>query len=557
MVYYFCSAPFATMFSPCRPLILLAFSIGAASALDCSIATINAALPDNANTVFAVRVAANGTFGQGPVDDIGYPSNATNLPSLCSVLVNVTSSSSSAYTFGLFLPDNWNERFLTVGNGGFSGGVNWPAMGYGVSYGFSTMSTNTGHNSNGTTMTWGLNSPEKVKDWGYRAMHGSVDLAKKVTKAYYAEAAKYSYYSGCSTGGRQGLKEAQEYPDDFDGILTGAPSWWTNLQEPWHLRTALANLPVTGPQYIPDALFDVISDEVLRQCDSSDGVVDGVVMDYKKCNFYPEALLCAGNSTNTSSCLTSPQLDTLYKLYEPIIDVNQTWIYPSFNLGTEKQMVASMAIANNEPGADPLNFIKDLVLNDPSWDWHNFDYSVLQEAQLVNPGTAQADNFNLAPFHNSGGKLLIYHGLADGQIPVEASNYYYDHVKRNLTINNPGINIDDFYRYFHVPGLQHCSGGIYNSAWYVAGPSQQSVLGPSTFSVPGFRDADHDALMALMAWVEEGKPVERIIATKFKNETVSMGVQSQRPICPYPSRTTYDGYGAVDNPDSWFCQSHI
>lgn len=205
-------------------LLPLGFDASLAWASDCSIEAINSILPANATTLSAVQVSANGTYGQGAAD-IAYPTNPTNLPGLCAVIVNVTSSPTSSFTFGLFLPEQWNERFLTVGNGGFAGGINWLDMGAGVGYGFAVVSSDLGHNSTSGDITWALNEPEKKIDFGYRALHGSTVLAKQIVEAFYGCQIKYSYYSGCSTGGRQGLKEAELYPEEFDGILAGAPAW--------------------------------------------------------------------------------------------------------------------------------------------------------------------------------------------------------------------------------------------------------------------------------------------------------------------------------------------
>lgn len=205
----------------------------AASKTLCTVNNINVAFSsvDNAEVVFAIPLGANSSFGQ--LGDIAFPINATYLPQSCAVLVNVTTPVGSSYTFGLFLPEakEWNKRTLTVGNSGFVGGVNWLAMGDGLKYGFASVSTDTGHNSTGIDMAWALNRPESKTDWAYRALHGSVVLAKKIVNSYYDEQIRYNYYSGCSTGGRQGIKSAQDFPEDFDGVLAGAPAWWSTHQQ--------------------------------------------------------------------------------------------------------------------------------------------------------------------------------------------------------------------------------------------------------------------------------------------------------------------------------------
>lgn len=198
-------------------------------------------------------------------------------------------------------------------------------MGAGVGYGFAVMSTDTGHNSIASDLTWALNEPEKKIDWGYRAMHGSVELAKLVTEAYYKAKPKYSYYSGCSTGGRQGIRDIQLYPDDFDGVLAGAPAWWTTHLQTWTVKLGLYNLPATSAHHIPPSLFTAIGAEVLRQCDPQDGLVDNIISDPRRCDFLPETLLCGPNVTNQTAagCLSAAQIDTLYNIYNDYVETNQ------------------------------------------------------------------------------------------------------------------------------------------------------------------------------------------------------------------------------------------
>lgn len=184
-------------------------------------------------------------------------------------------------------------------------GINWLDMGTGVGYGFAVMSTDTGHNSTSGDITWALNQPEQKIDWGYRAMHGSIVLSKQIVEAYYKKKPCYSYYSGCSTGGRQGLRDIQLYPDDFDGVLAGAPAWWTSHLQTWTIKLGQYNLPVDAPTHIPVSLFPVIGAEVLKQCDAQDGLVDTIISDPYGCNFRPETLLCGANTTNTSACLST------------------------------------------------------------------------------------------------------------------------------------------------------------------------------------------------------------------------------------------------------------
>ncbi|OJD34254.1 ferulic acid esterase feruloyl esterase [Diplodia corticola] len=534
-------------------LVSAAATILGVRALDCSTAALQAALPSNATVLSAVPVAGNGTYGQGAAD-LPYPTNPTNLPALCAVYVNVTSSSSSSFRFGLFLPTEWNDRFLAVGNGGFAGGVNWLDMGAGVGYGFAVVSTDTGHNSTSGDLAWGANAPEVLTDWGYRAMHGSVELGKTLVSAYYGSQIKYSYYSGCSTGGRQGLRSIQLYPKDFDGVLAGAPAWWTTHLQTWTAKLGTYNLPLNSSHRIPPSLFPVIGAEVIKQCDAQDGLADNIVSDPLACNFNPDALLCSPTS-NTSACLTPPQLAILSKIYAPYIDTNATFVFPGLALGSEAQWTALLGTTTGSPLSYGTDYIR-YFLNQPGFRWEDFTYAVVQLADELDPGNATADAFAaMAAYRAGGGKLLHYHGWADGLIATGSSLHFYKEVARALVPR--GVPLDDWYRFFLVPGMDHCAGtpDAVDAPWYFAGGNQAAELGTGVHGVPGFEDGKHDALLALMDWVENGTVVDEIVATKFVDEDVTKGVERQRPLCMYPKQAVYKGEGDVDVPESWECKA--
>ncbi|KAI1127075.1 feruloyl esterase B precursor [Nemania abortiva] len=509
----------------------------------CAPETFAAILADKteATVNFAYAIPVNGSFGQGPAN-IPFPANATRLPALCAVGIKVKSSESSSYNFGLFLPDTtWNERFLATGNGGYGGGINWPEMGEYSHYGFATMSTDTGHLSAPFDGTWALNAPETVIDWGYRAMHGSVVLSKYIIKNYYAgsDGIKYSYYASCSTGGRQGLKEIQVDPESFDGISVGAPAWWSTHLAGSTLWQGLYNYGASDPKHISPSLFPAIAAEMKRQCDPQDGLVDNIVSDPFSCDFDFESLLCTG--TNSTTCLTAAQLTTLYKFYNNWVDTNQDFVFPGVTLGTDATfLMASVSTLGSD-------YFRNFVYNDSTWDYTKFTYKDVQFADTINPGTAAPDNFDLSPFLNRGGKILKYHGTADNLIPTGSSVYFYKKVLQ--TLRPKGINLDDFYRFFLIPDMGHCSGSV-TGPWYTGA----GALTGSTHSVPGYEDAEHDIILALMKWVEEGDAPNKLIATKFVNDTATLGVQSQRPLCVYPKQAKYIS-GDPNLPGSWECKS--
>ncbi|KAK1087502.1 hypothetical protein LTR48_002521 [Friedmanniomyces endolithicus] len=528
----------------------------AATALDCTPSAFQSILPQGATVAFAYPLSESSTF-QVPVGDVAYPVSPTKLPELCVVHIQVASSTSSHFGFGLFLPQTWNERFLAYGNGGFAGGINYLDMAAGVHYGFATMSTDTGHNSTSGDITWALNEPEKIVDWGYRAMHGSVELAKQVVEAYYKCKPKYNYYSGCSTGGRQGIRDIQLYPEDFDGVLAGAPAWWTSHLQTWTVKLGLYNLPVDAPHHIPIGLFPVVGAEVLKQCDPQDGLVDTIISDPQGCDFFPEALLCGPNVTNQTAagCLTSAQIGTLYLIYNDYVENNQTFVFPHLELGSEAQWPFLLSAA--EPSSYGVQYVQDMLLNDTSWNFWDYNYTIVELADKIQPGNATAYDYDLSPFHARGGKILQYHGMSDALIATGSSVVFYKEVLKTLVPK--GIELDSWYRLFLVPGMQHRAGTPpnMNAPWYFAGANQAGVLGTSpgsVYSVPGFRDAKHDALLALMEWVENGTAPDEIVATKWVDDTLADKVLRQRPLCPFPKQARFVGQGDPDVAENWVCR---
>lgn len=335
----------------------------------------------------------------------------------------------------------------------------------------------------------------------------------------------------------------------------GAPAWWTTHLQSWSLQVGLHNLPNTADYHIPASLFPTIQAEVLRQCDSQDGVKDDILSSPLTCSFSPETLLCSPSS-NSSSCLTTPQIDTLYHIYSDYVETNQTSVFPHLTLSSESGWSNLIGATDKNVGS-PLgtSYLQNFVFNScHPYDYTTYSYATVQLADALDPGNATADSFDLSSFNFRGGKLIHYHGYADPLIPTGSSIYYRKRVEQ--TMAPQGIDIDNFYRFYLIPGMGHCEGTVVNAPWYIAGGGQPTALNPpSTYSVPGYEDEKHDALMALMAWVEKGQAPEEIIATNFQNQTVAGGVQSQRPLCPYPQIAKYNGAGDVTNAESWKCGS--
>lgn len=531
-------------------LVVATFVALAGADTSCTVESLQAALPSNATVLSAVPLVNGSTYGEGAAD-IAYPTDPTNLPENCAVIVNVTTSPSSSFRFGIFLPTQWNGRFLQVGNGGFAGGINWEDMGAGIRYGFAVASTDTGHNSTSSDLTWAMDEPEKKLDFGFRAIHGSVVLGKALTEAFYDQDISYSYYSGGSTGGRQGLREAQYDPDSFDGLLIGAPAWWTSHLQPWTTKIGSYNLPVDAPNRIPLSMFGTIGAEVIKQCDSIDGVVDGIVSSPELCEFDADALICGSAGTNTTACLTETQVATLNNIYGDYYAEGR-FAFPGLELSSEEEWI--VLLGGSEPNPLGDEYMQDFLLDDADWAWPEYSDSLLWQADAEDPGNCTADHFDaMEAVMERGSKIVMFHGMADALIATRSSNVFYSRVAEALGGYD---KLQDWFRFFLVPGMQHVTGtpADVNAPWYFAGPNSQATLGTDVYSTPGFEDAQHDALMALMNWVEKNVTVDSIIATTWNNiSDPSSGVYRQRPLCPFPQKAVYDGTGDVDSAESWGC----
>ncbi|KAI1359145.1 putative ferulic acid Esterase/Feruloyl esterase [Xylaria arbuscula] len=519
----------------------------------CDVSKLTQVLPDNAKIERLEALEAGSTYGEGTAN-LAYPIQPTNLPALCAVTIAVASSATSSYRIGLFLPAEWNNRFLVVGNGGFGGGINWIDMGAGVQYGSAVVSTDTGHSSVVTDGSWAFDNPEGRTDWGWRSIHGSVVLGKLLVQAYYDRPIAYSYYSGCSTGGRQGLKEMQMFPSSFDGVLVGAAAWYTSHLNNWATQVASYNWPADDDKHIDWHLLPAIADEIVKQCDGIDGVVDNVISLPGQCNVNFDALSCERSGANQSACITASQTQTLKNVYSDWRTPAGELLYKGLIPGSEDQMYLVLNYSEASPYG--IGYARYFVLNNESFSLADFNDTLVSLADKINPGNATADNYNLTSFRDRGGKMLMYHGQADGLVPLQGSTLYYDRVVEKMGGNLTATQ--DFFRYFMVPGMQHCWASPVDAPWAFGAPSQASMLGNDTWSVPGFKDAQHDILLALMDWVEKNITTDQIVATTWnKQKDASSGILRQRPLCPYPQMARWDGDGDSNEAASWTCGGDV
>jgi hypothetical protein len=492
-----------------------------------------------------------------------FPETAIRLPKLCAVTIQVNKSDEgdgySSYRLGIFLPEMWNHRSLVVGGGAFSGGIAWSEMAQGPHYGFATISTDTGHYGDPLNQSFAA-SPGMAHDWGHRAMHGSVLLGKQLIKKYYNHPATermYSYYTGCSTGGRQGLKEIQVDANSFDGALIGAPAWDTKRYMPWVSKVAkalLENIPFLVQPESKTMLaqhLQLLAQEVMDQCDGQDGLKDHVISDPEHCTFNIHKLRCTDQTLPLLSCLSDSEISVISKsLYGDYLLPNTTateaLVGHGFDLGSEVQW-PSFFFEKGKMEQGDFNYERFFMGKGADWSYKNYNDSVAEESIQTDPGHATADAFDLSAFKARRGRILMYHGMADGMIPTKGSQEFYNRTLRTMgeSPDTPG----DWFRYFEVPGLQHCSSGAFMSApWYFAGAGQAAnMLGLpyTTGFLPsqglGYSVADHvcdpqyDALMAVVRWVEENRTVDAITATAYGlSPSMTWFESSTKPICPYP-----------------------
>ncbi|MBV9083118.1 MAG: tannase/feruloyl esterase family alpha/beta hydrolase [Acidobacteriaceae bacterium] len=477
-------------------------------------------------TIMAAEFVPAGTPPRQPSGPPGAGPPAP-LPAHCRVAAVLAPSSDSHIEMEIWLPPKevWNGKFQEVGNGGWAGSISFGngrpqilarTMSTALMEGYATSSTDTGHKGGGAEFA--LGHPEKLKDFAERAVHGTAVTSKAIIAAFYGAAPRFSYWNGCSSGGREGLKEAQRYPDDFDGIVAGAPAnYWTHLKAGiiWSAQATHEGQPGNMSR---EKLM-LLHRAALEACDALDGVKDGVIENPAACKFDPAVLECKGS--DESGCLTSAQVEGARKMYSGAINPRtHEQIYPGMAPGSE---LGWDPVNGLQPVGIALGNFKFVVFKDPDWDYRKFNFeSDMDVTDKSEDAWVNAIDPNLQAFFAQGGKLIQYHGWNDQQISPYNSVNYYNSVQKKL---GRSAKLDNSYRLFMVPGMMHCGGG----------------QGTDQFN----------AMAALERWREAKIAPGRIDAAHATEHVID----KTRPLCPYPQVAKYNGTGTTNDAANFSCKA--
>ena len=424
--------------------------------------------------------------------------------------------------FSLLLPETWNRKFVMGGGGGYVQGIDNQAIAS-INAGYATVGTDTGHQGSTTEAKWALNNIERQLNFGHLAVHRVAEVSKAIIRHHYGAPASRSYFNGCSNGGRQALMEAQRYPDDFDGIVSGAPAYdFTGLAAQFikDIQAAFPSAESLTTPLLPADVLKNVETQVLAKCDSLDGVPDGLMEDPRRCTI----------DVNSFTGLTEQQKKALSVIYGEKTLADGP-IYPAQPFGGEGEpaggwpmwiasvnpmLMAGLKVPSLRFGFG-TEFFKYFVYNDPSWNYLKYDFANYRNDSAQAGSMLNATDPNLSAFKARGGKLVLWHGWSDPALSALATTKYYEQVQA-LDKSAP-----DYARLFMMPGVLHCSGG------------------------PGPDRVDWNAVID--DWVEKGTAPDRILATK-----VAAGkVTRSRPLCAYPLRAVYKGSGSIDDAANFSC----
>lgn len=433
------------------------------------------------------------------------------------------------------LPSDWNGRLAMGGTGGFAGSID-PGSLAGANRGYAAVATDAGHRAFATDARWAIGHPDRLRNYAFEAVHRVALTAKQLVRAYYGSDPKYAYFAGCSNGGRMGLMEAERYPADFDGIVSGAPAIdFTELGVTFvrNLQAIFPDAATPAAPVVTPANLVLLGRSVREACDTLDGVRDSVIDDPRRCTFTAERLPLCTAGLASADCVTPQQRAAIARVYEPLRDAAGRALYPGQPLGAEDApggwgvwitgpvppiVQGTGGRVASVQGAFGSQMFGSMIFGDSAWDFRHYDLARATEDTRALARLLDADDPDLRAFARRGGRLILWHGWADPAISALATIRYYERVQATTP------NAADVARLFLLPGVLHCGGG----------PGPGSV----------------DWAEAIVAWREQGQAPERLTAAKLAN---GHPVRT-RPLCAYPARAVYSGSGSTDQASSFVCR---
>jgi len=473
-------------------------------------------------TLSRTETVAAGAFKSPAAPLPGPPEDFSKLPAFCRVVGSIHPAADSDIRFELWLPvEGWNGKFMQTGNGAAAGSIFYGSMIEPLTRGYAVANTDAGHQWAGGDFAWAVGHPERIIDYAYRAVHEQTITGKAITSASYGRAPTKSYFVGCSTGGRQGLKEAQRYPDDYDAIIAGAPA---NNWAPLMSLSILIERNLTGAEGLSVVKLPILKEAALAQCDAIDGVTDRVITEPGKCTFDPATIGCRDNGTK--QCLSASEVAAAQRIYRGVVSRTGKTLMPGTGPASEP-LWAAYASPQFHIGT---SYFRNVVVHDPNWEPASFDVDTdLPRAEKADAGAADAMDPDLRKFTTHGGKLIVYHGTTDGLIPYGNSVSYYESVTAKLGAKKTAQSV----RLYLVPGMDHCWGG--EGAFVI------------------------DWLSALENWAEKGDPPGALHSLHPPFVPGPPGLPPSpskpftRPACPYPQVARYEGTGDTAAAENFVC----
>jgi feruloyl esterase len=507
-----------------KDIVLFGILIGtvfiAPSAVAASCESLSSVSLPNA-TITLAQTVGMGQFTPPEVGGRGGANAFKDLPAFCRIAITSKPSDDSDIRIEVWLPSaDWNGNFQAAGNGNWGGSINFGEMAAIVRSGFATASTDTGHE--GTSVSFALGHPEKLKDFGYRAFHEMTVDAKALVAAFYGNAPKWSYVSECGGGSRESLSEIQRYPADYDAAGVYGFDGHKTLMHFGQLWVYRATHQEEG-SYIPPEKYPMIHQAVLDKCDAQvDGIKDGAIENPPSCKFDPKVLQCKG--ADGPHCLTAPQVKAVRMIYTPVTNPRtKKEIYSPLFPGSE---LGWRQMAGPQPFPNALEFMKWVVFADPNWEYQNrppnFDSDVALASQ-PEKSVINSDNPNLKDFMARGGKLLMVSGWADAGIAPGGAVRYYNEVLAKMG-NTKAVR--ESIRLFMVPGMGHCPG------------------------MNGAENYDVDTFKILQQWKQGGSAPDQLIATRYQNGKPV----GKRLVCAYPQVAVYKGSGGAEDAANFTCK---